>query len=150
MKDVIGSLLSILLAFVLLGVTSIYYVGIIQWAESETQALSYTRSVIDEVIDTRELTDATKEDYDLLMSSLANYYSFEIIRQVKIVEPDPLNPGGTYTSYMTVSDNKHYEQGDLIIINVKPVGLNVAQAVGQSFLGMTSLQDGFSLAGRVR
>lgn len=150
MKNIVGSLIAVFMAFMLLGVTPMYYEGIIIWQKSQSQALAYTRAVIDEVIDTKELREDTLEDYNLKMASLPNVYRTTIYRQSKITNPDPLNKGETYTTYVTVDDNRHYDQGDLIIIEVEPISDNLAQKFAKSLLGLYSPSSGFTLPGRVR
>lgn len=150
MKDIVSSILGIFLAFIMLGVTPLYYVGLIQWAQAETQAIAYTTNLIDEVIDTKQLNDQTLSDYNLHMASLSSYYTFTIERQIKVVNPDPLNPGSTYTTYIVDDNVKEYDTGDLIVVSVKPVGLSFAQSVADSILGLSIPKNGFTLPGRVR
>lgn len=150
MKNIFGSLIAVILAFFMLGVAPMYYIGIIQWQNSQSQALAYTRNVVDEVIDTKVLSDDVLDDYSINMASLSNSYNFTIYRKVKITNPDPVNAGQTYSTYVTVDDNRTYDQGDLIVIEVTPTGKNVAQSFAQSLLGLRSPSAGFTLPGRVR
>lgn len=150
MKDVVSAVISIIAIFLMLGVTPLYYEGIIQWQKSQSQALAYTRAVVDEVIDTKELTDEAIKDYNLNMASLPNTYKVTISRQVKVVNPDPENAGKTHTTYVTVDDNKHYDQGDLIIVEVKPLSNNLAQQISLALLNLASPSSGFTIPGRVR
>lgn len=150
MKDIVGTLISVAISFVLLGVTPMFYIGIIQLQSSQSQALAYTKAVVDEVIDTKVLTDEAVKDYNLNMASLSNTYKTVISRQVKIINPDPANPGKTHSTYVTVDDNTKYDQGDLIVIKVVPVAKNTAQAVSQAIMGMFTPVSGFTIPGRVR
>lgn len=145
-----GTLISVAISFVLLGVTPMFYIGIIQLQSSQSQALAYTKAVVDEVIDTKVLTDEAVKDYNLNMASLSNTYKTVISRQVKIINPDPANPGKTHSTYVTVDDNTKYDQGDLIVIKVVPVAKNTAQAVSQAIMGMFTPVSGFTIPGRVR
>ncbi len=150
MKDIVSSVLGIFLAFILLGVTPLYYVGVIQWAQAETQAIAYTTNLVDEVIDTKQLNDQTLAEYNLKMASLSTYYTFTIERQIKVVNPDPMNPGSTYTTYIVDDNIREYDTGDLIVVSVRPAGLSFAQTIADNILGLSVPKNGFTLPGRVR
>lgn len=150
MKNVIGTVLSAVAIIILLFVTPTYYLGIMQMAKSQSAALSYTRDLIDTVIDTRQMTQDMLEDYTLNMSSTTEFYKFTITRKMKCIMPDPVEEGQTYTTYITVDDISNFNQGDRIIINVEPVGSNLYQNLSASLMGMTISSEGFTLVGRVR
>jgi len=150
MKDVVGSVLAIFLGFILLLVTPMYYFSIIQWAKAETVALTAARNLIDEVIDTKEMDDAALATFNMELAALSGYYTATVTRQVKVVNPDPLNPGETYTTYMTVDNNKEYDQGDFIIIEIEPLGVNISQTIARTLMGFQIPDNGVTLAGRVR
>ena len=149
-KDAVGGVISLMLAFIFLCFMPLYYTGVIQWARSESEALAATRNLIDEVIDTRQLLNDTLADYNLTIAGLPDYYTTTITRQVKIINPDPLNAGQTYTTYVTVDDNSVYDQGDFIIVEVEPFGMNVFRTMARGLFGLSIPNDGFTLAGRVR
>lgn len=150
MKDIISSILATILAVIMLGITPLYYVGIIQWTRSEIIALSETSNLIDEVIDTRELRESTLKEYNINLASTSEYYTAKITRQVRVINPDPLNKGKTYESYVTVDDISTFNQGDFIIVEVKAIGNGTAQVIAQSLLGLGLGDMDFTLAGRVR
>lgn len=150
LKDVLGSIFSFIMIILMLVITPIYYVGIIQWARSEAVVNIETRNLIDEVIDTRFLIDDTLKDYNLSIAALPMNYVITISRKVKVINPDPLNPGSTYTTYVVVDDISKYEQGDFIIVNLEPVGNNLFQIISKSLMGLSIPSNSFTLAGRVR
>ena len=150
MKNVVGSILSVIAIFLQLYVTPVYYTGAILWAKAQSEALSYTRDFIDSVIDTREVTTDMLNDYSLNMSSTTEYYKFEIIRKEKCIMPDPVHPGQTYSTYIVVDDLSQFNQGDKIIVEVKPVGNNLFMTLSVNLMKMPSIRDGFRLVGRVR
>lgn len=150
MRNIVGNLLSVIAVFLLLYVTPLYYTGIVQWAKASSEALAYTRDLVDDVIDTRELTDDMLNDYAINMASTAEYYRYEIIRKEKCIMPDPVNAGQTYSTYIVVDDISKYNQGDKIIVRVDPVGSDMFQTLAVNIMHMTALKDGFVLPGRVR
>lgn len=150
MKNVIGSLISVILIFFMLCITPIFYLSTIEYAKSSMQALSATRNLVDEVIDTGTLSDTTLADYNLLMASMSDYYSVKIIHKAKVVSPDPLRPGYTYTTYVVVDDLKTFTTGDEIMVIVRPLGENMFQSLSSTFLNMRTSREGFTLVGKVR
>lgn len=150
MKNVVGSTIAVIAIALLLFVTPQYYIGLTQWTRSQSEALSYTRELIDTVIDTRQLTEDMLNDYSLSLSSTTEYYKYTITRKVKCVMPDPKTPGQTYSTYIDVDDITQFNQGDRIIVEVKPVGVNSAQLISTALLGTTDVSDRFRLVGRVR
>jgi hypothetical protein len=150
MKDVVGSVFAIFLGFILLLVTPMYYFSIIQWAKAETVALTAARNLIDEVIDTKEMDDVALANFNMELAALSGYYTATVTRQVKVVNPDPLSPGETYTTYMMVDNNKEYDQGDFIIIEIEPLGVNISQTIARTLMGFQIPDNGVVLAGRVR
>lgn len=150
MKNVISSVLSAIAIVILLFVTPAYYVGVIQTARAQSAALSYTRDLIDTVIDTRQLTTDTLEDYTLNMATTTEYYKFTITRKMRVVNPDPVEAGQTYSTYINVDDTSIYNQGDRIIVKVEPIGTNLFQSLSSSLIGLNVSAEGFTLVGRVR
>lgn len=150
LKDILGSIFSIVTAILILFVGPMYDISIIQWARAESEAMAYTRNLIDEVIDTRQFTKDTYEDYSLNLASTSGYFDFTVTRKVKCVMPDPVNVGQTYTTYIVVDDISTYNQGDIFIVKVSAVGHNMFQTLSSSLLGLNLDSEGFTLAGRVR
>ena len=151
MKDVIGNVITIITIGLLLIVMPMYYTGIIQWSRASVQALALTRGVIDEVIDTRTLSEDTLDDFALELAALSEQFTYKITRKALIIEPVPDKPGETYSVY-TVTDNiTEYNQGDLIIIDVEQIGTNASLNFVRMFINVTSNEHGnFRLVGRVR
>ena len=89
-------------------------------------------------------------DYSLSLSSTTEYYKYTITRKVKCVMPDPKTPGQTYSTYIDADDITQFNQGDRIIVEVKPVGVNSAQMISTALLGTTDVSDRIRLVGRVR
>lgn len=150
MRNVVGNIIAVMAIFLLVYVTPLYYTGIVEWAKASVEALSYTRDLIDGVIDTRELTDDMLNDYAISMASTAEYYRYEVIRKEKCIMPDPITPGQTYSTYIVVDDISKFNQGDKVIVKVEPAGSNIFQTLSTRLMHMASIKDGFNLVGRVR
>ena len=149
-SSVPGMVIGLILVVCMLIVSPLYYVSIIEWAKAESEIMSDTSNLIDKVIDTRVLTDDMLADYNIAVAAKAIKYRTTIIRETKIVNPDPLNPGNTYTTYVLVDDLSTWEQGDIITITVEPIGESIYSRVSKSMLGLSVDSDGFTRSGRVR
>jgi hypothetical protein len=145
-----GLALSMIIMVLMLLVCPLYYIGIIEMARSQEIVLAETRNVIDRVIDTREFTDEMREDYMLALASQSTYYRATITRECKVIDPDPVNPGKTRSSYLIADDTSKYVQGDIITIEVNIVGQNFFQTIARSFLGLAIREDNVRLSARVR
>ena len=150
MRNLASTVLSVLIAFVLLCIIPIFYVSIIQYARSTVIVLSETRNLIDNVIDTRKLSEDDLADFQIGITSTNAYYNATIMRKVRVVNPDPNNPGKTYTTFVVVDDIYNYNQGDRIIVKVEPIGQSLYQVLARAFLQILVEDESFTLAGRVR
>lgn len=149
-QSVIGQVLLIILTVLNCIVMPIFNIGNHIWDATQHQMVTDTRNFIDEVIDTREITDVMMEDYNLRIAAKSSYYTVDIYREVRVINPDPANPGKTKTNYLMVEDNRHYNQGDLITVRVETVGLNLFQTISRSMLGISAYSDVIQHTGRVR
>ena len=146
----IGSIIGIFIMIIISVVTPMYYIGIIEWARDETEAIYDARQFIDTVIDTRVVTDDMLADLNLAMAAKSTSFSAKIIRERQLVNPDPAKPGETYTSYVVTDDIYNWKAGDRITIELTTVGGNAFLNVAKSFLGFMIPQDEIILSGRVR
>lgn len=149
MKNMIASFLSIIMLFMLLCITPVYYWSIIDYAKTSTVLLASTRNVIDEVIDTRQLTDVTLEEFTLDLATVSGYYEADIVRKKMYINPGAA-PGKEYISYFVVDDNRVYDSGDKIQITVRPVADSYFEAISKTFMGLSLGSSKFTLVGRVR
>lgn len=147
---VIGLVISIIVSSVTLFLGGMFFIGIILNVQSQHSALSYTRNLVDEVIDSRVLTDDMIADYNLALASLSNDYIAEFYREVRMVNPDPANPGYTYNSYVITDETEKYKQGDVFTIKVNRVGISIYEVIARQVLGLAIREDEIILAGSVR
>lgn len=145
-----GLVIGIVLTVLLLVVTPIYYTGIVQWAKSENMMMSDVIELVDKVGDTRILTKDMLADFNLALASKPLNYTYKITRETRVVNPDPVNPGSTYTSYVPVDDISTWEQGDLITVRVEPLGESTFSTIALRLFGFTTSRDAFQITRRVR
>lgn len=150
MNDIAGKVIGVILVFLMLGVTPLYFTSIIESARDQELIMNATQQLIDGVVDTGQLTQETLDSYYTTLATANGYYNATILHKIKMINPDPSNPGSTYTSYVAVDDIYSYERGDEIIVKVDTLGESYYQKITRSLLGLSVLKEGFSLAGRVR
>lgn len=127
-----------------------YQASIYNQVRAQEQALAYTRDLVDEVIDSRRLSESTLEDFYLKLGSTTANLSARITKEVRVVNPDPLTPSKTYTAYLASEDIYTYEQGDRIVVEVFQVGDSLMERIAKTFLNLHLGKISFSLVGRVR
>lgn len=148
MKNIAGTVVSIFVVFFMICITPLYYISVIQYARANSVVLSATRDIIDEVIDTRTLSEARIASYNLELASVSGYYEAQIIRKKRVLNP---NDEGGVTPIYIVDDNIYeYNQGDRIVVKVTPIGDSPFQILTRTFLGIGLSNEEFQLAGRVR
>lgn len=145
-----STMLNLILLILLCYVFPMMCVSVIQWARAEQEASFDTRTFIDKVIDTRQISEDMLSDYNLALASKSTYYVATIKREVKVTNPVPGNPGETYVTYMTVDNIDSWEQGDIITVEVEAVGLNYFQIIARSFFYMLFEDRSFTYSGRIR
>lgn len=150
MKGIVGDIIAVILLGALLLLAPQFNIGVEQWAESKMMVLSEARNLIDEVIDDRTLSDDTLEDFNLAVASASEYFKVDIIRKTKVVNPDPKNPGRTYTTYVLVDDIRNWKQGDRIVVKIHTIGQNIGKTIAASILGYSINDTDVEVGGRVR
>lgn len=123
----------ILYAIEFLGFT-FYVVGAHQYITSYHKMLNETRDFVDDVIDIKEITPQMLEDFNISLASNEVVYSAEIYRYIRTVNPDPVHPGQTVTTWTLVDDSTKFNTGDRIQVVCTPVTIGPFQAMARSFL----------------
>lgn len=123
----------ILYAIEFLGFT-FYVAGAHQYITSYHVMLNETRNFVDDVIDTKEITPQMLEDFNIALASSEVVYSAEIYRYIRTVNPDPVHPGQTVTTWTMVDDSTKFNTGDRVQVICTPVTIGPYQAIARSFL----------------
>lgn len=127
-----------------------YVAGCHEYIQSWHYMLNETRDFVDEVIDTREITPTMQEDFNYAMSSHSVVYSATIYRKVKTINPDPVHPGQTITTYTVVDDYSKFNTGDRITVTCVPITVGVYQSVTRMFLRLPLDSQEIELTARIR
>lgn len=105
---------------------------------------------IDEVTDTGVLDKDTAADLYLACSAYGPAVDVQILRYVKVVNPDPKNAGSTYLTYVASDNIYSWNQGDVIKIKVSEVAPTGISSFLYNTFGMLLSPVDFTLAGRIR
>lgn len=117
---------------------------------SRRSIVNEVTNFIDKVTDSKTLTDDMLEDFYLGVSSYGPLVDVTVTRMVKEVNPDPLNPGETFTAYV-VSDNIYeWNQGDFIKVDVEIIGYTGTEQFVMNTVGLMLPDFNYSEAGRIR
>lgn len=148
--SIFGTAINFCIGIFLLIVIPVYGISCADWTRTQHQVLSEARNLVDEVIDSRELSASRLADFNLALAAQSVTFKSTIIREVKIVNPDPANPGRTYTTYLVTEDVNHYQQGDLITVKIEQIAPSNLEIISQRLLGIYPKSDDIILTGRVR
>lgn len=133
-----------------------YVIGCHSYISSWHMMLNSTRDFVDEVIDTREITPQMEQDFNLALASGEVVYRAEIYREVKKIDPDPLNlgtdttTGGTVTSWITVDDYSTFNTGDRITVETQAVSVGPYEAIANLILRLPADTSKIVKQARVR
>ena len=150
MSDIFSKIIGVILAFMLSVLTPYTINSMVEDMVARRSIINEMSMFIDEVIDTKQITKQQMSDFQLGCNSYGPVVQIEIRRYVKTIDPDPKNPGKTYTTYVMSDDNLHYNQGDHIQVTVYTVGYTGSQRLVMSTVGILAPRFECTLAGRVR
>lgn len=150
MSDIFSKIVGVILAFILSVLTPYTINTMVDDMVARRSIINEMSMFIDEVIDTGKITDQQMADFQLGCNSYGPVVQIEVRRYVKTIDPDPANPGGTYTTYVMSDDNTKYNQGDHIQVTVSTIGYTGAQRLVMATVGMLTPKFECTLAGRVR
>lgn len=149
MSNLVGKVLGVIIIFVLI-MEMMCFVMISEQITSTRSIVADVTNFIDEVTDTGVLDKKAVADLYLACNSYGPTVDVQVLRLKKVVNPDPKNPGKTYTTY--VGDDKIYDwnQGDSCKVVVKQVGATGMEYFIYKSFGFMLAPVDFSLAGRIR
>lgn len=133
-----------------------YVVGCHAYIASWHNMMNETRNFIDEVIDTREITPQMEEDFALALASNDVVYHAEIYREIKKIDPDPMNlgtpttVGGTVTSWIVTDNYSKFNTGDRVVVETTPVSVGPYEAIANIVLRLPADTSRVVKSARVR
>lgn len=136
MHDIPGKVISLLVAFVLI-VIAPFVVTVTSNEMIDRRAAFMTMSqFVDGVIDSRTITDQELKEFNAELQSYGMTMDYTIEREIRSVNPDPLNPGQYVRTYVPTDDTRKYNQGDHIILRVRSLGYSSSASLAHSIIGM--------------
>lgn len=150
MGDYFGRIFGIMLSFLLIGVAPFVWLTMSNEMVARRTVMNEMQMFIDEVIDTRQVSDEQLEDFYLGISGLGPVLDVRVDRYVRTVNPDPKHPGEVYITYVYTDNNREFSQGDKVQVNVKAIAYTGSQKFMQSLIGMVLPKIDYTFAGRVR
>jgi inner membrane protein involved in colicin E2 resistance len=152
MGDIFGKLIGLILAFILLLLVPLSIVVLMEEVADRRSIINEVSNIIDEIADTRTLTDAQIADFYAGVSSYGPLVDVTIYRYIRTINPDgsTTDPDDTYTSYVISENLDNWFQGDICKVRVRAIGYTGAQRYIMGTFGIMLPEFDFTLAGRVR
>ena len=150
MTDIFGKVISIILVFAMLVVGPLAITMMMEEMEDRRSIINEVSNIVDEVADTKSLTEDQLTDFYTGISSYGPIVDAKIEKYVRVINPDPQNPGSTYTTYMLSEDTTTWKQGDIVKVTIKPVGSTKISRFVSKVIGYMLPDFDYTEAGRVR
>lgn len=150
MHDIPGKIIGILIAFALLIVAPFVVTVTTTEMIDRRAAFMCMCDFVDGVIDSRQITENELREFHAELQSYGMTMDYTIIREVRSVDPDPLNPGNYVRTYIPTDDNMNYNQGDHIILHVKSLGYSSSTSLAHSIAGMYIKPFDETIVARIR
>lgn len=150
MHDIPGKMLGVFLAFVLIVVAP--FVITVTTTEMLDRRAAYMTmcEFVDGVIDSREITDSELKEFNSKIQSYGMTMDYTITREMRSVDPDPINPGEYVRTYIPTEKNMKYNQGDHIILRVHALGYSSSSSLAHSLVGMFVEDFDETIVARIR
>lgn len=148
--DIPGKFIGLMLAFILTVVTPFVNTTVELEMLDRRSIITDVTNFIDEVVDSRQITDAMLKELNSNLASYGVTVDYEITHLKRDVNPDPLEPGSYYTSYIPVGDTVPWEKGDRISVRVRTVGYSTTQTLAHRLVGMFVSELDRTIVARIR
>lgn len=149
-NDLPGKFIGLILAFVLTVVMPFVNTTVEGEMLDRRSIVMDITNFMDEVVDSRQITDAMLKELNTSLASYGVNVHYEITHYRRSVNPDPMGQFEYYTSYIPVGDDVAYEQGDRISVRVYTLGVSTTQTVARKLTGMFIQKFDKTLTARIR
>jgi hypothetical protein len=150
MNDIAGKVISLIICFIMLIAAPLTLVSVSEDMTSRRSVLNEVSNFIDEVVDTKTISDDRLADFNLGIASHGLLLNVTVKREKRVTNPDPDSEGKTYTRYLPVTNIYDYQTGDIVKVEIRQLGYNGRQRFIQRLTRLRTPPLNFSLAGRVR
>lgn len=149
-NDLPGKFIGILVAFFLAVVVPYVNTTVEQEMLDRRSIIMDVTNFIDEVVDSRQITDAALRELNTSLASYGTSVDYEITHYRRTVNPDPMKANSYYTNYIIVDENEEWLKGDRISITVKSIGYSTTETIAHKLVGMFVPDLNRTLAARIR
>jgi phenylpyruvate tautomerase PptA (4-oxalocrotonate tautomerase family) len=150
MRDIPGTIIGLVLAFVLCVIMPFVNVTVQDEMLDRRYIVNDVTNFLDEVIDSREVTDAMLDELNVNLASYGMTVDYEIKHYKRSVNVDPLSSDDYYVTYIETDDIRNYEKGDKISVHVYTVGYSATQSVAHKLTQMFVKELDTTITARVR
>lgn len=150
-NDLPGKFIGLLLAFVLTVIMPFVTVTVENEMLDRRLIISDVTNFIDEVVDSRNVTDAMIDELNVKLASYGMSVDYEIKHYARSVNVDPLDGGESYyTNYIQVDDTSSYQKGDKISVRVFTTSYSATEALAHKLTGMFVKDLDTTITARIR
>lgn len=149
-NDIPGKIIGLLLAFVLTVIMPFVTVTVENEMLDRRLIVDDVSNFIDEVIDSRNVTDAMINDLNVNLASYGVTVDYDITRYARSVNSDPTTDADYYVTYLPMDDNRNYEKGDKISVHVYTIGYGTSENLAHRLTGLFVKDLDVTLTARVR
>lgn len=149
-NDLPGKFIGIVLAFVLTVIMPFVTVQVENEMMDRRMIINNVTDFIDEVIDSRNITDAMIDELNVSLASYGVTVNYEISRYARSVNADPITDSNYYVTYLPQEDTTTFNKGDKISVRVYTVGYSSSGALAHKLTGMFVKDLDETITARVR
>lgn len=149
-SDIPGKFLGLLVGFILVVIVPFVTTTVESEMVDRRLIVNDVTNFIDEVVDSRTITDGMIDDLNVNISSHGMSVDYEITRYARSVDPDPVHSGEYYITYLKRDDWKNYAKGDKISLHFYVTGYSTTETLAHKITGMFIKDLDTTITARIR
>lgn len=149
-NDLPGKFIGLLIAFVLTVIMPFVNISVEDELIDRRLIVTDICSFIDEVVDSRNITDAMIKDLNVSLAQYGVTVDYEVTRYVKSVNIDPTNTDDFYVSYIINEDASKFNKGDKVSVHVYTKGASTSGYLAHKLSGIFLPELNTTITARIR
>lgn len=150
MHDLPGKIIGLVIAFALIVVMPFVNTTVEDEMLDRRLIINDVSNFIDEVVDSRNVTDAMLDELNVNLASYGMTVDYEIEHYRRSVNADPLSDSDYYVTYVKSDDIRSYEKGDKISVRVYTVGYSTTESLAHKITNIFVRDLDETITARVR
>lgn len=150
MHDLPGKIIGLVIAFALIVVMPFVNTTVEDEMLDRRLIINDVSNFIDEVVDSRNVTDAMLDELNVNLASYGMTVDYEIEHYRRSVNADPLSDSDYYVTYVKSDDIRSYEKGDKISVRVYTVGYSATESLAHKITNIFVRDLDETITARVR